>query len=501
MDKKESKDWFDGVDTVICEPLKFKTMLAIGEDAYASLRLKKNVFEAWSTFIGGLAGAFTAASPFVASTFFASSSLWSILSLGVAATPLGWIVAASVAMGGAGFGFARSMRSENNERVTVIPEFINTPLDILGLALFNYIVPLALKVADADGDIDNSEKQVISNYFIEQHGYDPTFVEKGIGYIKDNLAEFSTEELAKNLAEFKKGNPDCNYTEMSQDTLKLLIEIMEADGKIDEKEENLIKLVEEIFSEVGQSNIRKKVKAGIDKIKNGSANIYKNTSTLLSESKIKNVMQERLQAATSAELDRMSEHLGLKDGTGWKEIETAYLDAADNSIFNVIRGLVPSDAPTYSKALRLLFKDMQPLSKTLDENWKRVKSLELWNHQSDLEKMSDNELEDQILTIYKAKYNDVERKMADPGFLKKMASFVPGVSSGVVGTVAAVSTQTAVRLPFASVAPGVLAGPIGIGLGVILIGSKLSGPAYRKIQPATVELILIGQRINNMPKE
>jgi len=221
----------------------------------------------------------------------------------------------------------------------------------------------------------------------------------------------------------------------------------------------------------------------------------------LTKPKIENVLQERLQAATSAELERMRKHLKLKEDTDWKTIEKAFLDAADNSIFNIIRGIVPNDAPTYSKALRLLFKDMQPLIKTLDNTWKRVKSLEIWNHQSDIKKMSDSELESQILTIYKAKTADVEKNLVDPSFLKKMTEYVPGLGSGVAGTAVTVSAQTAARIPFASVAPGIIAGPVGIGLGVILIGSKLSGPAYRKIKPATVELILIGQRINHMPKE
>ena len=64
-----------------------------------------------------------------------------------------------------------------------------------------------------------------------------------------------------------------------------------------------------------------------------------------------------------------------------------------------------------------------------------------------------------------------------------------------------VTAQTAARIPFTAVAPGVVAGPVGLGLAVILIGSQLAGPAYRKIIPATVELMLIGRRINCMPEE
>ncbi len=55
---------------------------------------------------------------------------------------------------------------------------------------------------------------------------------------------------------------------MSQDILGFLNEIMEADGRVDEREEMAINLVENIFSEVGQINIRRNIQAGIDKITN-----------------------------------------------------------------------------------------------------------------------------------------------------------------------------------------------------------------------------------------
>ena len=106
------------------------------------------------------------------------------------------------------------------------------------------------------------------------------------------------------------------------------------------------------------------------------------------------VMRNRIQAATPVELNRLCLHLGLAEGVGSEEIERAYLDAADNTVFNVIRNLVPNDAPTYSKAIRLIFKKMRPYSASLDETWRHVKSLKFWDYRSAIEDLDDEEYEE-----------------------------------------------------------------------------------------------------------
>jgi len=62
MDNQEQQDWFQDIETIVSEPLNFKSKLAIGEDAYTSLKLKNAVFEAWevagvaTTAVGGNTG-------------------------------------------------------------------------------------------------------------------------------------------------------------------------------------------------------------------------------------------------------------------------------------------------------------------------------------------------------------------------------------------------------------------------------------------------------------
>ena len=53
---------------------------------------------------------------------------------------------------------------------------------------------------------------------------------------------------------------------MSQEILTFLEEIMQADGKIDEREEMAIEKVQSIFKEVNQLSPKKIVKSGWDSI-------------------------------------------------------------------------------------------------------------------------------------------------------------------------------------------------------------------------------------------
>jgi len=268
MDNQESKDWFEDIETIVTDPLRFKAKLAIGEDAYTSLRLKNLVSEAWDAL--GVAGtaATAAKSGMVASTFFAPSSFLSFFGLGTAVTPLGWIIAAGILTGGAWLGVTRYLKDASSSRTTVIPDFINTPMDVLALALFDLLTPLALKVSNVDGHIHESERNLINNYFVNEWGYDKKFVAEGISFMESKLSGFSIKEVAKTLAEFKKENPDCNYKSMSKEILIFLQNIIDSDGRTDEREEMAIERVQAIFEETGKFSFKKTVKSVGRSIKN-----------------------------------------------------------------------------------------------------------------------------------------------------------------------------------------------------------------------------------------
>lgn len=242
-------DEFTDVKTVIEEPLKFKLKLAIGEDAYGSLRLVNRVGEYWDNYGWATTGAAAAKTGIVATTFFAPTGLLGALGIGAAVTPVGWVIAAAVLTGGAAIGVKRFLNETSDSRVAVIPKFINTPIDLLAISLFDLIAPLALKVAAIDGHITDDERKWIKGYFINEWGYDGNFLDAGFKIIESKLDEFTIKELAASLAEFSKKNPDCNYPVMARDLVEFLKGVMEADGIIDEKEELAIEKIEAIFKE------------------------------------------------------------------------------------------------------------------------------------------------------------------------------------------------------------------------------------------------------------
>lgn len=245
-----NENWFDGVDDVVEDELRFKAKLGIGEDAYTSTRLRKAVFEAWDVAGVAATGAQLASSALVAQKFFAAPSLLASIGIGTAtaATPIGWVIAASVISGGAWLGITRYLKDDGG-KVKVIPEFINTPLDVLGLGLFDLMAPLAIKVALVDGHLDDRELTAIKRYFVRTWGYSEQFVERGLEFVSAKHGDYHIKTAATALGAFARDNPDCRADSMLTDIVAFLREVMEADGRIDEREEMAIERIEKVLEE------------------------------------------------------------------------------------------------------------------------------------------------------------------------------------------------------------------------------------------------------------
>jgi hypothetical protein len=145
---------------------------------------------------------------------------------------------------------------------------------------------------------------------------------------------------------------------------------------------------------------------------------------------------------------------------------------------------------------------LRSFSDGLDDTWKAVKSVKFWNYRSAIEDMGDDELEARIFEIYAAEFADAKRKSSlDSRNLGKAASYLPSLGGVAASTTVTVTSLMATRLPFAAIAPGAVAGPVGIALAVATLGYQASGPAFRKVIPATIELMLIGRRIRYTPEK
>ena len=239
---------FDNVEQVISDSLRFKRKLAIGSDAYASIRIAKSLQQIWD--VGGVAasGATVAASSVVAGTFFASGGWMSAIGLGaVAVTPIGWVIGAAVASGGAYYGVTRLFRGYGESRVETIPKFINTPIDLLGASMMDLLGAFALKIAAIDGSVDEQEIDVIRQYFISEWGYDANYTESAMKVLEENSERSRIVEMTKTFADFAKSNPDCNFDAIKKELISLLSAIAGADGEIDEREELAIDKIAQIL--------------------------------------------------------------------------------------------------------------------------------------------------------------------------------------------------------------------------------------------------------------
>jgi hypothetical protein len=264
---------FENLESIVAEPLKFKVKLAIGEDAYTSLRVKNAVVQVWDVAGVATTAAVVAKSSVVASTFFAPTGWLALLGIGTAVTPIGWVVAAGVVTGGAWFGITRHLKKATASRVTVVPNFINTPLDVLALGLFDLMMPMALKLVAADGRIDATDRRQIRSYFVNEWGYDGAFVDAGMQHLEPRLQGYSIAELAQTLAEFASHNRDCNFEQMSREILAFLRDVVTVDDVIASADEAAIVEVEQQFKAARRFSLRKHLRNGLAGLRQKSAGL------------------------------------------------------------------------------------------------------------------------------------------------------------------------------------------------------------------------------------
>jgi uncharacterized tellurite resistance protein B-like protein len=201
-------------------------------------------------------GASVAASPAIASTFF-SGGLLSLIGIGTAATPVGWVIAAAVVTGGAYYGVTRLVQRRAGAFVETIPRFINTPIDLLGMQLFDLIGALALRVADIDGTVAPAERDAIKRHFVEEWGYDPAYVTRALEVLEGAREQVRVQAIARTLCEFQTANPDCNAEAMQAELMSFLRDVMEADGVLDEREELAIAAITSVFRKEQTLSVRR----------------------------------------------------------------------------------------------------------------------------------------------------------------------------------------------------------------------------------------------------
>ena len=246
-----------GLEQVVADPLRFKQHLKIGEEAFALLRAKKQLYMAWETAGAAATGAGLASSSIVAGSFFAPTGLAAFLGLATAATPVGWIVAAAFVAGGGYYGVSRWFSGKTDHFVDTIPKYITTPIDLLGATLFDMMGKLALRVAAIDGRIDPAERALVVDHFVDDWGFDKDYVSRRFDALASGTEETRAKALARDLAQFLTVNPDCNAPAIQADLVKFLRELMTSDGVTDEREELVLEAIERVFEEENRLTVAK----------------------------------------------------------------------------------------------------------------------------------------------------------------------------------------------------------------------------------------------------
>jgi len=269
---------------VVLHPTLFKAKLGIGEEAYAFLRTTKNLSKLSDVIGLGAAGSAAASSSVVANTFFATHSIWSALGLGAtASTPIGWVIAAGVASGVGYYGISKVFQKQKDGMVTVVPEFINTPLDLLAIGISNMVVPLALKIALADGTIKEVEKSHIVEYFTDEWGYAPDFIYTQIDDLLPKLNTLNIDTLTQEFATYIKENPDCHTKKMAQELHRFLKDIAICDGELHENERIAIVHIENLIANTIKFSFGEKFSQTSAEVKQAAKIAATNTHTAASK--------------------------------------------------------------------------------------------------------------------------------------------------------------------------------------------------------------------------
>ena len=236
----------ENAEEIIADDQKFRHKLGIGENAYGTLKLASRL----SPVAAGVAGAAAASSPIVASAFFGGTAAtvagW--MGLGLAATtPVGWVIAAGVATGGAYMG----MKQIRKKFIEEVPRQISPPLDVLATSVVGFLMPVAIRLALADGNVDNRERRKIKDYFVNEWGYSESFAERKIDEFQNEPALASLDELFSALKEFKNHDKDCNFDQIFRELLNFLDELANSDGEFHHGEKATIGEVKTLLGRYG----------------------------------------------------------------------------------------------------------------------------------------------------------------------------------------------------------------------------------------------------------
>ena len=236
--QEELANLFADTPSVIDDEFKFKAKLGIGDEHFTYLNNTKNLVDVGGSLLSGVGiGGITAAAWYT--TLGVGGKL--LLAVGIGSSPVGWVVGAT-ALGVAGtYGLTRAknkfFKKAEDDLVTKVPKFLNTPLDLLGLSLATLMLPVSVRMAHADGNFCSIERSQMLEYFIGEWGYNPEFIEKLTQAQEAKMDEFSYKEYAKTLKSVSGKTSEFKIDQLKEEIYNFQRQIILMDGEIHPDEE------------------------------------------------------------------------------------------------------------------------------------------------------------------------------------------------------------------------------------------------------------------------
>jgi len=213
---------------VVANPEQFRKKLNIGAEAFKFLSAAKTL-GAYSAAMATGAGAAGAAGIGWAASLGTLGQIG--LVLGMVSTPTGWVAAAGVSGAAAVLLTRKLLNSISNEVVTEIPNFINTPLDVLAASLTDILAPVLLHIANSDGEFCEVERNHIRQYFINEWGLDANFTEDLLQLEIANRDHFDWQAFASLTQEVAKTG-DIKHEVLLIELMSAATEVARADGEM-----------------------------------------------------------------------------------------------------------------------------------------------------------------------------------------------------------------------------------------------------------------------------
>ena len=233
---------------LVIDPDKFKTKLNIGFKAYSFLSKAENLAEFSSALASGVTGSGLAIYSWYSSLGILGKAG---LLIGVGGPSVGWIAAAGVASASVAWGATWLGKSVKKKLVKEVPNYINTPLDVLGASILDLIGVALVLVAKSDSEFSRSEQKAICEYFQYEWGMNPSIVDAEINTLKEMDVDELESQFRATLS-LLHDSKDISNKSLTTELLEITSRIALTDGIFDQREQDVISKLEAFLVPAGR---------------------------------------------------------------------------------------------------------------------------------------------------------------------------------------------------------------------------------------------------------